>query len=222
MKRKNVYLAIGLGLALSGCQSLTDGQKTALGALGGAAVGGVIGHQVHDERGRYVGAVLGALAGGTITHYMNQQQSQLEDAVSGTGITVTRIDDSTIKLNIPNAITFDVNQANLKPTAQSALTQVAGVINQYPETAVHVLGFADSTGQAAYNLDLSQQRATSAGNYLASQGVVSGRIVARGYGEQFPIASNDNEAGRAQNRRVEVFIRAIQQGNEQAAYSPIY
>lgn len=221
MKFQKTLLAVALGATLTGC-TMTANQKTALGAGVGAVLGGVAGHQVHGKNGRYVGAVLGALAGGAIGHYMSQQQQDLEKVLSSSGISVTRIDEATIKLNLPESITFAVNQSNLNPAVYPSLNQIAAVLNKYPNTAVHVLGFTDSTGSDQYNMDLSQRRAQSAANHLASQGVVSGRLAVRGYGKGFPIADNSTAAGKAQNRRAEIYIRAIEQGNEQAAYAPIY
>ncbi len=221
MKLQKTLLALAMVGTLSGCTLTQDG-RTAVGAGIGAVVGGVLGHQINHKNGRYVGAVLGALAGGAIGRYMTQQQRDLEKLLSSSGISVTRIDDATIKLNLPESITFAVNKSHLNPAVYPSLSRIATVLNKYPKTAVHVLGFTDSTGSAAYNMKLSQRRARSAANYLAGQGVVSGRLAVRGYGESFPIASNANAFGRSQNRRAEIYIRAIEQGNEQAAYSPIY
>lgn len=221
MRFQKTILAVTLSSTLFGC-TLTANQRTAIGAVGGAVVGGVIGHQINDKNGRYVGAVLGALAGGAIGRYMDSQQEKLEKALASSGISVTRINESTIKLNIPNSITFAVNKANLSPSVYGSLNRLAAIFNEYDKTAIHVLGFADSTGNADYNVQLSQRRAQAAANYLASQGVVSGRMVTTGYGSSHPIASNSTAAGKAQNRRVEIYIRAIESGKEHAAYAPIY
>lgn len=223
MTLQKSLLAVAVTAMLTGC-TMTNEQRMAAGALGGAVVGGVIGHQAHHKNGRYVGAVLGALAGGAITGYMNKQQQALEQSqeLSTSGITVTRIDDATIKLNLPSAITFAVNRSDLNTGVYNSLNEIVNVINQYPNTAIHVLGFTDSDGSGQYNLDLSQRRAQSVANYLASRGVVQGRLAPRGYGETHPVASNTTPVGKAQNRRAEIYIRAIQQGNEQAAYAPIF
>lgn len=222
MKLQKTLVAVALTSSLTGCANLSTNQKTAIGAAAGAIIGGVAGHQVNDKNGRYVGAVLGALAGGAIGRYMTQQQQDLEKVLASSGITVTRIDDATIKLNLPNAITFASNSATLNSNIHGSLNAIASVVNQYKETAIHVLGHADSDGGDAYNMDLSQRRAATTGNYLVSQGVVAGRIAARGYGEKHPVASNNTAQGKAQNRRVEIYIRAIESGKEQAAYNPIY
>lgn len=227
MKLQKTFIAAAIAsTTLVGCTgvSLTDNQKTAAGAIGGAVVGGVLGHQVNDKNGRYVGAVLGALAGGAITNYMTKQQQALEQSeeLNNAGITVTRVNDSTLKLNLPSAITFAVDSASLSSGVYSSLNDIVKVLNDYPKTAVHVLGFTDSDGSEAYNLELSQRRAQSVANYLASQGVVAGRLAPKGYGEAYPVASNATANGKAQNRRAEIYIRAIEEGKEQAAYNPIY
>ncbi|PID66768.1 MAG: cell envelope biogenesis protein OmpA [Gammaproteobacteria bacterium] len=221
MKFQKTLLAVAMVGTLTGC-TMTQNQKTAVGAGVGAVVGGVLGHQVNDKNGRYVGAVLGALAGAAIGRYMTQQQQELEKVLASSGINVTRVDDATIKLNLPESITFAVDKSNLNPAVYPSLNQIAAVLNKYPKTAVHVLGFTDSTGSDEYNMGLSQRRAQAAASYLASQGVVQGRLAVRGYGEGYPIADNGTASGRAQNRRAEIYIRAIEKGNEQAAYNPIY
>lgn len=221
MRFQKTILAVTLGATLTGCTMTTD-QRTAVGAGVGAVLGGVLGHQIDGRSGRYVGAVLGALAGGAIGRYMTQQQQDLERILASSGISVTRIDDATIKLNLPEAITFAVNKSNLNPSVRPYLNQIASVLNKYTKTAVHVLGYTDSTGSAQYNMGLSQRRAQSAASYLAGRGVVQGRLAVRGYGKSYPIASNANSRGRAQNRRAEIYIRAIERGNEQAAYAPIH
>lgn len=223
MKFQKSLIAISVAATLTGC-TMTNEQRLAAGAIGGAVIGGVVGHQVHHKNGRYVGAVLGALAGGAITGYMNQQQQALESSqeLSNAGITVSRVNDSTIKLILPAAITFATNKTNLNSSVQASLNDIVNVINQYPKTAIHVLGFTDSDGSADYNMTLSQRRAQAVKSYLANSGVVSGRIVATGYGETHPVAANTTAAGKAQNRRAEIYIKAIEQGNEQAAYLPIF
>ncbi|MDP8080169.1 OmpA family protein [Phocoenobacter skyensis] len=222
MKIQKITSTLVVATMLAGCATMTDTQKVVFGALGGAVAGGVIGHQVDHKNGRYVGAVLGALAGGAIAHYMTQQQQDLEKVLASSGITVTRVDKGTIKLNLPNDITFAVDKSRLNSNVYGSLTSIANIVNKYNKTAVHINGFTDSTGSASYNQGLSERRAKSVANYLASRGVVAGRLVTRGYGENYPIASNSTVHGKAQNRRAEIYIRAIQQGQEHIAYAPIY
>lgn len=220
---KKVFVPLLIAALVSGCVSnMTDHQRAAIGGAIGALAGGVAGHQINDDNGRYVGAVVGALAGAAIGNYMDQQQRQLQQQVQGTGVNVTRVDEGTLQLNIPGDVLFATNQYQIQPNFYQTLNSVAQTMNQYPQTVVHVYGYTDDVGDANYNQGLSERRANSAAQYLASQGVNPQRIVVRGYGESYPRASNANEAGRQQNRRVEIFIKAISEHNPQAAYQTVY
>lgn len=220
---KKVFVPLLIAALVSGCVSnMTDHQRAAIGGAIGALAGGVAGHQINHDKGRYVGAVVGALAGAAIGNYMDQQQRQLQQQVQGTGVNVTRVDEGTLQLNIPGDVLFATNQYQIQPNFYQTLNSVAQTMNQYPQTVVHVYGYTDDVGDANYNQGLSERRANSAAQYLASQGVNPQRIVVRGYGESYPRASNANEAGRQQNRRVEIFIKAISEHNPQAAYQTVY
>lgn len=193
--------------------------KTAMGAGIGAAAGAGIGALATKKRGKgaLIGAAIGAAAGGGIGYYMDRQEKALREQLQGTGIDVQRQGDN-ILLNMPNQVTFAFDSANLTPNAMSALNSVGGVLNQYPETTVDIIGHTDSIGSDAYNQGLSERRAYSVQGYLTQQGVASQRMAARGMGERMPVASNDSEAGRAQNRRVEISIRPT--GNVPPAPAP--
>lgn len=210
-------------LVTTGCVSGLEGhERAAIGTGGGALLGGVIGHQLDDDAGRYVGAALGALAGGLIGNYMDQQQRALQTQMAGTAVDVRRVDDATLQLNIPGEVLFATNQSDISPNFHATLNQIAQTLQQYPNTIVHVYGFTDSTGQMAYNQSLSERRAQSAAQYLQYQGVPSQRFVVRGYGMNHPRADNTTPYGRQQNRRVEIYIRGLQEGMEQQAYQPVY
>lgn len=217
---KKAFAPLMIAAVLSGC--VTDNQSAALGSLVGAVAGGVLGHQINDDNGRYVGAVVGALAGAAIGNYMDQQQKLLQQQMQGTGVNVTRIDEGTLQLNIPGDVLFATNQYKIQPNFYNTLNNVAYTMNQYPQTVVHVYGYTDSVGEAQYNQGLSERRAKAAAQYLANQGVNPQRMVVRGYGESYPRASNNTESGRRQNRRVEIFIKAINEANPQAAYQTVY
>lgn len=179
------------------------GIGAAVGALGGALIGG------GDTRTRVlIGAGVGALAGGGIGYYMDRQEAQLRDRLRASGVSVTRVGDNII-LNMPSNITFAVNQSDIQPGFYEALNSVAIVLEEYDQTLVDVLGHTDSTGSEQYNIDLSLRRASSVGQYLVSQGVDGRRLLVQGFGEQRPVASNDTEAGRAANRRVEIQISPL-------------
>ncbi|MDN2568529.1 OmpA family protein [Aquibium sp. A9E412] len=178
----------------------------ALGALAGAGVGLLAGGD--DRRNALIGAGLGALAGGAVGAYMDQQEAQLRAQLQGTGVSVTR-DGQFIVLNMPSNITFATDQDSIMPSFYSTLNSVALVLQEYNRTLVDVYGHTDSTGDEGYNLRLSQRRAGSVANYLTAQGVDPRRFSIIGLGETQPIASNATEAGRAQNRRVEIRLAPL-------------
>ncbi|MDO5091141.1 MAG: OmpA family protein [Cardiobacteriaceae bacterium] len=220
--KKIAMITATAALALGGCADpngfqMSDHQRAAIGTAVGALAGGVLGHQVDDDKGRYVGAVAGALAGAAIGNYMDNQQRQLQQQMAGSGVQVQRVDEATIQLNIQSEILFDLDQAVVKPAFYPALNSIAQTLQQYPNTIVHVYGFTDGSGSPQHNQNLSQRRAQSAAQYLASQGVAQNRFVIQGYGERFATAERN-----PQDRRVAIFIKAIDQNNPNAAYTPMY
>ncbi|CCJ90412.1 Outer membrane protein A precursor [Cronobacter turicensis 564] len=158
---------------------------------------------------RRAGAAAGAALGGGVGYYMDVQEAKLRQKMQGTGVSVTRSGDNII-LNMPNNVTFDSSQANLKPAGANTLTGVAMVLKEYPKTAVNVVGYTDSTGGQALNMKLSQQRAESVASALITQGVAANRIRTSGMGPANPVASNSTEEGKAQNRRVEITLSPLQ------------
>ena len=145
---------------------------------------------------------------------MQRQEQILRQQTQGTGIQVSR-DPNTNNINLvmPEAITFDKAQSAIKPRFYNTLDKVATTLSQYNQTTINVRGYASSEGDVNYNQRLSQARASSIGNYLMNRGVSGNRISAVGYGIANPIASNATEAGRMQNRRVEMTINAPQSVN---------
>ncbi|GAA0738899.1 OmpA family protein [Sphingomonas japonica] len=187
--------------------------KAAIGGIGGALGGYLLGDLVGGRRDRtekILGAGIGGLAGAGIGAYMDKQERELRQRTAGTDIDVVRQGDDLL-LNMPAGITFAYDSANIEPRFQSTLDQVAQVLSQYNQTYVDVYGHTDSTGSDAYNQGLSERRASSVANYLTSRGVSSARLGTRGFGETQPVASNDTEAGRAENRRVEIKLVPINQ-----------
>ena len=218
MKKQAVVLTAVAALLLAGCTTnpftgQTQLSNTAGGALlgaGGGALGGaLIGSAMGDARvGSLIGAGVGALAGGAVGNYMDQQESQLRAQLQGTGVSVTRVGDNII-LNMPSNVTFGVDQSAIQPQFQSTLQSVALVLQEYNQTLVDIIGYTDSTGSDSYNMTLSNQRATSVARTLAQFGVDSRRFFVEGRGKANPIADNSTEAGRSQNRRVEIRIIPI-------------
>ena len=209
-------------LLLGGCASYTgqtndpnDPNRARTGALIGAGLGAVAGllsgGDATERRQRaLVGVGVGGLAGGSIGAYQDRQEAELRRQTAGTGIEVSR-DGDVIKLNLPDGVTFDFGKYDLKPQFYPALNNVAATLKEYNQTIVEVTGHTDSVGSAEFNQRLSEQRANTVGNYLIGQGLVRERFEIVGMGKNYPIASNDTDAGRAQNRRVEIRVLPLRQ-----------
>ena len=212
--------AAGLAAMLATTACTTDpntGQrsisKAAIGGIGGALGGYLLGDLVGGRRDRtekIIGAGIGGIAGAAVGNYMDRQEQELRRRTAGTDVDVIRQGDELI-LNMPSGITFGYDSATVQPQFRPTLDQVADVLSQYEQTYVDVYGHTDSTGSDAYNQTLSERRARSVADYLTSNGVNSARIATRGFGETQPIASNDTEEGRAENRRVEIKIVPVQE-----------
>jgi outer membrane protein OmpA-like peptidoglycan-associated protein len=215
MIRSKVLLAAGLASLTLTSACVTDPEtgertisKAAIGGLGGAVGGYLLGDLVGGRRDRtekIVGAGIGAIAGAGIGAYMDQQERELRARTAGTDVQVIRQGDELL-LNMPSGITFALDQASIQPQFRPTLDEVARVLTQYERTYVDVYGHTDSTGSDAYNQGLSERRATAVADYLSSHGVQSARLGTRGFGETQPVASNETEDGRAANRRVEIKI----------------
>lgn len=213
---KLMVSATFLAFLIGGCTTdpFTGEQKvsnTAIGVGAGAGVGAVAGAilgsavSADARKTALIGAGIGALTGGGIGLYMDNQESKLRKRLEGTGVSVTRVGDS-IVLNMPSNITFDTNQADVKPPFFNTLNSVALVFKEYNQTLINVIGHTDSSGDANYNYDLSRRRAASVAQYLAAQQLDSNRFSVEGHGASDPVASNATASGKAQNRRVEITI----------------
>ena len=178
-------------------------QGAVIGALGGALAGAAIGGKDHRAGGALIGAATGAVAGGLLGRYLDNQAREL-DAIPGAD--VQRRDDSLL-VNFSSQLLFDTGASQLQPGAYDRLRTLATTLKNYPQSQVIIKGHTDSTGDNARNQRLSEDRADRVRTFLISEGVQSSRISAIGFGETMPVASNSTEAGRAQNRRVEVEIR---------------
>jgi outer membrane protein OmpA-like peptidoglycan-associated protein len=194
-------------VALSGCASMSQKEKGAvIGAGAGAAVGGVIGNQTGSTaRGAIIGAVVGGAAGAIIGHQMDQQAKELEQNIKGAK--VERVGEG-IQVTFDSGLLFDFDSDVIRPDAAANLRELASSLNKYGDSNLLIVGHTDSRGDESYNQNLSLRRSNSAAAFLASQGVPRTRISTNGRGEYEPVASNDTDPGRQQNRRVEVAIFA--------------
>jgi outer membrane protein OmpA-like peptidoglycan-associated protein len=207
-------LAISTCLLLSGCKTLdpyTGESKTSstvkYGAIG-AAICGIIGSTKSSKRARNAAVGCGVI-GASIGAYMDSQERELRHSLENTGVRVEREGDQ-IRLIMPGNITFASNQAVLQESFYPVMNSVVTVLREYDETIVEVQGFTDSTGSLSLNMNLSQNRAQQVADYLERGDIISQRLVVVGKGPSNPIASNATPEGRAQNRRVEIRLRAIE------------
>lgn len=192
-------------LGLSSCASWSQAGKGA--AIGGAA-GGVLGgvaSKKNPAAGVIIGAVVGGAAGAAIGAYMDKQAKKIDEEVEDAK--VVRVEEG-INLTFDSGILFGFDKSDLNPNAKDNVAKLARILNEYPDTRLTIQGHTDNKGDDNYNQQLSGKRANAVRDYLIANGVKGGRLNTASYGESAPIASNDTEAGRAQNRRVEVIIVA--------------
>lgn len=203
--RTTQAVVLGLGLlALAGCDTMTAEQR---GATTGAVIGAVAGQVIGgDSRASTIGAALGGLGGYVWSRQMEDKKRQMERATAGTGAVVTQTTDNQLKLSIPNDISFATGKHDIQPRLMPILDQFAQGLNQQPSMEVRIVGHTDNTGTDAINNPLSVNRAQSARDYLVSRGVATQRISIDGRGSREPIADNATEAGRARNRRIDIFL----------------
>ena len=214
-----VSLIIGTAsiMALSACATNPDGSmgttlsKTNQGALAGAAAGALYGANRDDDKnsqGKDIvkGALLGATAGAVVGNVLQKQEDALRQVMTSPGVQIVNRGDH-LQVVLPSGILFATDSAAVSGQAQNDLYGLAKVLNQYPNSRVEVYGHTDSTGSASHNMELSQRRAQSVGGILGAAGVATNRLVMVGRGATQPVGSNNTDAGRSQNRRVEILIR---------------
>jgi len=180
--------------------------NTGWGAGAGAALGAGIGALAGGGKGALIGAGAGAALGAGAGYYMDNQEAKLRAQLEGTGVRIQRQGDN-LKLIMPGNITFATNSANINGSFYPILDSVSIVLKEFDKTSINISGFTDSSGSDMYNQTLSEGRSNSVASYMVRSGILHGRIQSRGFGERYPVASNDNAMGRAQNRRVEISIR---------------
>lgn len=198
---------IAAAVFATGCSSMSERQQgTAKGAAIGAVAGAVIGSATGGNAGSSaaIGGAIGAVAGNLWSKRMEDKRRALEQASAGTGIDVARTTDNRLKVSVPSDFSFDVGRADIKPQMRPVLDELSR--NLDPGVRLTVVGHTDATGSDAVNNPLSLDRAESVRDYLAVRGVASPRVTVLGRGSHEPVASNATDAGRAMNRRVEIFL----------------
>lgn len=210
---KSAIAATILALGVSGCADMSATQRgTATGAGAGAALGALIGGTTGGGGGSRAakGAVLGGAAGAVIgniwSNRMEQQKQAMEQATQGTGVQVSQTADNRLKLEIPSDISFDTGRSDIKSNFQPILQRFASTLQENPNTNVVIIGHTDNTGNVSINQPLSVDRASRTRDYLAGRGVNPNRITIEGRADREPIANNNDAAGRARNRRVEIYV----------------
>lgn len=206
LRRFTLYAMLG-AVVLSGCKSMTGAQKGAIiGTVGGAAAGAIIGRTAGNTAvGTAVGATVGGVTGAIIGNKMDKQAEEMKAKVPEA--TVERVGEGII-VELPNSILFGFDSSTLSAEAKANLDKMITVFSTYPDTDIEIQGHTDNTGAAAYNQTLSEKRAKAVYDYLIAKGVAPARLKVIGYGLTSPKYSNDTEANRALNRRVEFVITA--------------
>ena len=209
-----VLMLLTVGLIGTGCASLSNTEKgAAIGAGAGGAAGAAIGKAAGGTaEGAIIGAVVGGTAGAIIGQRMDRKAEELESELENAE--VERVGEG-IKVTFDNAILFDFDSAELRSNARTNLNELAASMTDFEGAELLIVGHTDSQGSESYNQQLSERRASSAAEYLIEQGLRPSRISTQGKGESEPVASNETEAGRQQNRRVEVAIFASEEYREE-------
>jgi outer membrane protein OmpA-like peptidoglycan-associated protein len=207
--KKLLLAATSAAIVLSGCAGMTDTQRNTgigagIGALGGAAIASGTGGRAGT--GAAVGAAAGALGGYLWSQRMEAQKREMQAATQGTGIAVSQTPNNELKLAIPSDVSFDTGRSAIKPNFAPILNQFANGLRNNPNAEVRIIGHTDSTGTDAINNPLSVDRAASTRDYLISRGVPQQAFRIEGRGSREPVADNNSDAGRAQNRRVEIYV----------------
>ncbi len=211
--RKIIISTIVATLTLTGCANMSETQRgTATGAGIGAGLGAILGATTgggggnRAATGAALGGIAGAVAGNVWSTRMEKQKQEMEQATQGTGIQVSQTADNRLKLDIPSDISFDTGRSDIKSNFRPILDKFASSLADNPATMITIVGHTDNTGSDAINDPLSVERATRTRDYLTTRGIAPARFTINGRGSHEPVASNNTSAGRAQNRRVEIYV----------------
>jgi outer membrane protein OmpA-like peptidoglycan-associated protein len=207
--------AVCLSLVMAGCKSMNKTQKgAAVGTAGGGAIGAVIGKAAGNTAlGAIIGATVGGVTGAVIGNKMDKQAEEIKKEVPG--VKVERVGEG-IVVEFNSKVLFGFDKSNLSSSATKNLDELSVILNKYPDTNIEIQGHTDDKGKDGYNQNLSEKRAASVASYLRNKGIASSRIRTKGFGETSPKYTNETEAGRTENRRVEFLISANEKMKEEA------
>ncbi|MGH8503620.1 MAG: OmpA family protein [Gammaproteobacteria bacterium] len=218
MTLRNALAVCMVAAVITGCAASDPHRRAKTGAGIGAGIGAITGAILGDGKGAVVGGAVGAMGGAAIGDYMDKQQKAFDEALAEeqrqNEIEIERMKDESLKLSLSNEVSFDFGRADLKPAFEPSLAKLTDVLQKYNRTNVQVVGHIDSVGSEASNQLLSERRAQAVVDYLASNGVPKTRLKSEGRGEREPRDTNDTEAGRALNRRVEIYVKPIVEGEQ--------
>ena len=202
-----LLVIITLCITATACKSLNTTQKGAvLGTAGGSALGAIIGKASGNTAlGAIIGATVGGVSGAVIGRKMDRQAEEIKKEVPG--VKVQRVGEG-IEVEFNSAILFAFDRADVSPGSEKNLNDLTTVLKKYPDTDIEIQGHTDNKGEVDYNKTLSEKRAAAVAEYLKANGIAVSRVAIKGFGESAPKYTNDTEAGRAQNRRVEFLIAA--------------
>ncbi len=226
-KVKFSVLLLSVALILSGCGMSNTTKGTAIGAGGGAGLGALIGQLIgKDGKSTAIGAAIGTAVGGGAGYFIGKKMDKAKaEAEAIKAAQVESVTDANglqaVKLTFDSGILFATNQSTLSAASKQSLAQLASVLKNNADADVAIVGHTDNTGSDAINDPLSLRRAQAVDSYLKTCGVTPSQIAkVEGLGSYNPIADNTTAAGRAQNRRVEVYMYAsakmIQEAQQQA------
>ena len=226
--RLPLMIVLGMLVILPGCAEDDPYRKTKMGAAIGGVLGAGTGAAIDKKnrgRGAAIGAAVGVLTGGGVGLYMDKQAKDIEAALAEElaqhEVELRKLPDNSIEVDLKGEATFATDSTSVKPGFQSALTKLGNVMTEYDSTMVHVIGHTDDQGSHNYNQQLSEKRAISVASLLNTSGVHSSRLLTDGRGEVQPRASNATAQGRSHNRRVEIYLKPVVEGQEtQALQTP--
>ena len=220
--KASIAVALCASLFVSSCNMSNTGKGALIGTGGGGAVGAGIGALIGGGKGAGIGAAVGAAvgagAGALIGNKMDKQQKQLEEELANAKVEQTTDKNGlqAIRVTFDGGILFPTNKWTITQNAKKELSEFAQSLIQNPLTNVSIYGYTDNTGGMSVNQKVSTNRADAVKTYLNQNGVANSRMTAEGLPMQDYVASNETAEGRAQNRRVEIFIYASPEMIQQA------